>query len=81
MARLSASQFKKWKMKLTKEEIIKLEYRLIEAIKTSDIDFIENKLSLDKQPMYDNNPVKIYRDKKPYNLNHPLQHLYLYEIF
>lgn len=31
-------------MELTKEEIIKLEYRLIEAIKTSDIDFIENVL-------------------------------------
>lgn len=31
-------------MELIKEEIIKLEYRLIEAIKTSDINFIENVL-------------------------------------
>jgi ketosteroid isomerase-like protein len=31
-------------MELTHEEIIKLEYRLIEAIKTSDINFIENVL-------------------------------------
>ena len=31
-------------MTLTKEEIIKLEQKLIEAIKTSDIDFIENLL-------------------------------------
>jgi ketosteroid isomerase-like protein len=29
-------------MKLIKEEIIKLEYKLIEAIKTSDIDFIKD---------------------------------------
>ncbi len=29
-------------MKLVKEEVIKLEYQLIEAIRTSDIDFIEN---------------------------------------
>jgi ketosteroid isomerase-like protein len=29
-------------MKLVKEEIIKLEYQLIEAIKTNDIGFIEN---------------------------------------
>lgn len=31
-------------MQLTEEEIIKLEYQLIEAIKTSDVDFIENLL-------------------------------------
>jgi ketosteroid isomerase-like protein len=31
-------------MKLVKEEIIKLEYQLIEAIKTSDTNFIENVL-------------------------------------
>lgn len=31
-------------MKFIKEEIIKLEYKLIEAIKTSDIGFIENVL-------------------------------------
>lgn len=29
-------------MKLVKGEVIKLEYQLIEAIRTSDIDFIEN---------------------------------------
>lgn len=34
-------------MKLIKEEIIKLEHKLIEAIKTSDIDFIENVLHHD----------------------------------
>jgi ketosteroid isomerase-like protein len=31
-------------VKIIKEEIIRLEYKLIEAIKTSDIDFIENVL-------------------------------------
>lgn len=31
-------------MKFTEEEIIKLEYKLIEAIKTSDIGFLENVL-------------------------------------
>jgi ketosteroid isomerase-like protein len=32
------------KMKLTVEQISKLEHKLIEAIKTSDVDFIENVL-------------------------------------
>jgi ketosteroid isomerase-like protein len=44
MWRGSVQLRKKIDMELTKKEIIKLEYRLIEAIKTSDINFIENAL-------------------------------------
>lgn len=44
-------------MKLIKEDIVKLEYDLIEAIKTSDIDFIDNVLHDDLQFLTPNGQV------------------------